>query len=46
MTEMVVAVAMLAQAFRLRAAPGTQVVPKPMLSLRPCDGVPMRVEPR
>jgi cytochrome P450 len=39
--EITLAIAMLAQSFRLRLAPGTRVEPRPTLSLRPRDGVPM-----
>jgi cytochrome P450 len=39
--EATLVVAMIAQSFRLRLAPGARVEPKPMLSLRPRDGLPM-----
>jgi cytochrome P450 len=45
MMETTLVVAMLAQSFRLRLAPGTQVKPKPMLSLRPKNGLPMIIQP-
>ena len=41
MMEMILAVAMLAQAFRFQLAPGARVEPRPMLSLRPRGGVPV-----
>ncbi len=46
MMEATLAVAMVAQAFRLRLAPGAVVEPKPMLTLRPRSGVPMILEAR
>jgi cytochrome P450 len=45
MMEATLVVAMLAQSFTLRLAPGVLVEPKPMLSLRPRDGLPMIVKP-
>ncbi len=36
-----IAPAMLAPSFRLRLVPGARVEPRPMLSLRPRDGLPM-----
>jgi cytochrome P450 len=44
MMEATLVIAMLAQNVRLRLAPGATLVPKPMLSLRPRDGLPMTVE--
>lgn len=41
MMEATLVVAMVTQTFRLALAPGAHVVPKPMLSLRPKEGVPM-----
>jgi cytochrome P450 len=43
MMEAMLVVVMLVQAFRLRLAAATRVEPKPMLSLRPGNGVPMIV---
>jgi cytochrome P450 len=37
---------MTAQRYRFRLVPGHPVVPKPLVTLRPRDGVPMTVEPR
>jgi cytochrome P450 len=45
MMEMTLVISMLVQSFRLRLAPGARVEPRPMLSLRPRDGLPMIVEP-
>ena len=45
MMEATLAVAMVAQAYRLRLAPVAVVEPRPMVSLRPKNGVPMIVEP-
>lgn len=45
MMEMVLATAMIARAFRFRPAPGACPEPRPMLSLRPRDGVPVILEP-
>ena len=45
MMEATLAVAMVARAYRLRLAPGAAVEPRPMVSLRPKDGVPMIVAP-
>ncbi len=45
MTEATLILAMLGQSFRLRLAPGAQVEPRPMLSLRPRDGLPMTLHP-
>ncbi|HZN67095.1 MAG TPA: cytochrome P450, partial [Tepidisphaeraceae bacterium] len=44
MMEATLVVAMVAQRFRLELAPGAEVKPKPMLSLRPDGGVPMVAE--
>ncbi|HEY2156869.1 MAG TPA: cytochrome P450 [Isosphaeraceae bacterium] len=46
MMEATLAVAMVAQAFRLRLAPGAVVEPRPMLTLRPRGGIPMILEAR
>lgn len=46
MMEVIFVFAMVAQAVRLRLAPGARVVPRAMLALRPHGGVPMTVEPR
>jgi cytochrome P450 len=43
MMEATLVVARVAQSFRLRLAPGFEVVPKPMLSLRPRNGILMTV---
>ena len=43
--EATLVVAMIAQSFRLRLAPGASVEPKPMLTLRPRDGLPMTIHP-
>jgi cytochrome P450 len=45
MMEMILTVAMLAQAFRFQLAPGARVEPRPMLVLRPGRGVPMILRP-
>jgi cytochrome P450 len=45
MMEAILVVAMLAQSFRLRLAPGARVEPRAMLSLRPRFGLPMIVHP-
>ncbi len=45
MMEMTLVIAMLVQSFGFRLAPGARVEPRPMLSLRPRDGLPMIVEP-
>jgi cytochrome P450 len=45
MMEATLIVAMIAQSFRLRLAPGARVEPRPVLSLRPRGGLPMIVEP-
>jgi cytochrome P450 len=45
MMEIVIVVAMVAQAVRMRLATGARVVPRAMLALRPHGGVPMTVEP-
>jgi cytochrome P450 len=39
-------VATLASRFRFRLAPGVNVVPEPLVTLRPKSGIPMIVEPR
>jgi cytochrome P450 len=44
MMEATHVIAMLAQNVRLRLTPGASLEPKPMLSLRPRDGLPMTVE--
>lgn len=46
MTESLLCLAVLAQAFRLRLAPGHQVTPICRLTLRPGDRLPMSIEPR
>ncbi|HEV3166490.1 MAG TPA: cytochrome P450 [Isosphaeraceae bacterium] len=43
MMEAILIVAMVAQEFRLQLVPGTRVEPKPMLSLRPGNGLPMTI---
>ncbi len=45
MMEMTLVIAMVIQSFRFRTAPGARVQPRPMLSLRPCYGLPMILEP-
>jgi cytochrome P450 len=45
MMEATLIVAMLVQSFRLRLVPGARVEPRPMLSLRPRDGLPMTIHP-
>jgi cytochrome P450 len=45
MMEAILVVAMLVQSFEFRLAPGVCVEPKPRLSLRPADGLPMIIEP-
>ncbi len=45
MMEMILVIAMVIRSFRFRPAPGVQVEPWPVLSLRPRDGVPMILEP-
>jgi cytochrome P450 len=45
MTEMVLTVAMLVQAFRFELAPGARIEPRPMLSLRHRTGVPVILRP-
>jgi cytochrome P450 len=44
--EMQLAVAMVAQRFRLNLVPGYPMVPQPAISLRPRDGLLMKVEAR
>jgi cytochrome P450 len=44
--EMVLAVAMIAQAFRFQLAPGARVEPRPMVTLRPRGGVPVVLQAR
>jgi cytochrome P450 len=46
MMEMILALAMMAQAFHLRMAPGARVEPRPMVTLRPRGGVPLILRPR
>jgi cytochrome P450 len=46
MTQMVIAVAVLAQRFRFRLVPGQQVEPKAWINLHPGRGIKMTVEPR
>ena len=46
MTEMLIVVAVLAQRFRLRLAPGRAVVPEASITLRPRDGVHMTLHER
>jgi cytochrome P450 len=45
MMEMVLALAMMVQSFRFRLAPGARVEPRPMVTLRPGNGVPVILEP-
>jgi hypothetical protein len=45
-TEAMLAIATLAQKFRLRMPPGTRVDPVCRLTLRPDGGLPMTLEPR
>ncbi len=45
MTEMVLMIAMMVQAFRFELDPGARVEPRPMLSLRPRSGVPVILRP-
>jgi len=45
-TEAALVLATLGQKWRLRLAPGTTVVPEPMMTLRPRNGLPMIPEPR
>jgi cytochrome P450 len=45
MMEMVLAVAMMAQAFHLRLAPGARAEPRPMVTLRPRGGMPVYLRP-
>ena len=45
MMEMTLVISMLVQSFRFRLAPGARVEPRPMLSLRPRDGLSMILEP-
>jgi cytochrome P450 len=46
LTEAVICLATLAQAFRLRLAPGARVGYECRLTLRPAEGLPMLLEPR
>ena len=46
MTEMIAALAVLAPRFRLRPAGAAPVRPALMITLRPADGLPMRIERR
>jgi cytochrome P450 len=46
MMEATLAVAMIARAFHIRLAPGAEVEPRPMLTLRPRNGVAMILETR
>jgi cytochrome P450 len=45
-TEAVLVLASLGQKWRLRLAPGHEVVPEPMMTLRPRGGMPMLLEAR
>jgi cytochrome P450 len=45
MTEMILAISMLVQAFRFELAPGARVELRPVLSLRPRNGVPVILRP-
>jgi cytochrome P450 len=45
-TEAVLVLATLGQKWRLRLARGAEVIPEPMMTLRPRDGLPMILEPR
>ncbi len=46
LTETILCLAILAQRFRLRMAPGVKVRPAARLTLRPVGGMPMTVHPR
>jgi cytochrome P450 len=46
MTEMIAALAVLVPRFRLRPAGEAPVRPQLMVTLRPADGLPMRIERR
>jgi cytochrome P450 len=46
MLQLIVAVAVLAQQFRLRMVPGRTVAPTAWTNIRPRDGMWMTVEPR
>ncbi len=45
MMELTLVISMLVQSFRFRLAPGARVEPRPMLSLRPRDGLSMILGP-
>ena len=45
MMEVTLVLAMIAQSFRFQLAPGACIEPKPMVTLRPRDGVPMILRP-
>jgi cytochrome P450 len=45
MMEMILTIAMLAKAFRFQLVPGARVEPRPMLTLRPGDGMPVILRP-
>jgi cytochrome P450 len=46
MTEAQIILATLAQRYRLHLVPGQHVVPRPLITLRPKDGIIMRIEAR
>ena len=46
MAEAQIILATLVQRFRLHVVPGQQVVPRPLITLRPRDGIVMRIEAR
>ena len=46
MTEALIILAMLGQRYRLRLAPGAAVEPVGLITLRPRNGLPMRLERR
>jgi cytochrome P450 len=46
MLEMQLVLSTLARRFRLDLVPGQQVVPEPVITLRPKNGVAMHVHPR
>ena len=46
LTEILIAVAILAQRFRFRLAPGQRIEPVAWTTLRPLHGIMMTVEPR
>jgi cytochrome P450 len=46
MAEAQIVLATLVQRYRLHLVPGQQVVPRPLITLRPRDGIMMRIEAR